>query len=33
VADLICGRQSYAGLRRRLLATFELRLMLDLLRL
>ena len=30
MADLVAGRQSYAGLRRRLLATFELRLMLEL---
>src|SRR4029453_14214235 len=29
MADLVSGRQSYAGLRRRLLATLEFRLMLD----
>jgi hypothetical protein len=29
--DLIAGRQAYRGLRRRLLATMELRLMFDLL--
>ena len=32
MADLISGRQTYRGLRRRLLSTFELRLMLDLYR-
>jgi len=30
MADLVAGRQTYAGLRRRLLGTFELRLMLEL---
>ena len=30
MADLVAGRQTYAGLRRRLLATLELRLMLEL---
>jgi len=33
MADLVSGRQTYAGLRRRLLATCELRLMADLFRL
>jgi flavin-dependent dehydrogenase len=33
MGDLIAGRQTYRGLRRRLLSTFELRLMLDLYRL
>jgi flavin-dependent dehydrogenase len=33
MADLVSGRQSYAGLRRRLLATLELKLMVDLFRL
>ena len=33
MADLISGNQTYAGLRRRLLGTFELRLMLEFLRL
>jgi menaquinone-9 beta-reductase len=32
MADLVAGRQTYAGLRRRLLGTFELRLMLELFR-
>jgi flavin-dependent dehydrogenase len=30
MADLVAGQQTYAGLRRRLLRTFELRLMLEL---
>jgi geranylgeranyl reductase family protein len=33
MADLVSGRQTYAGLRRRLLGTFEVRLMLDFFRL
>ena len=33
MADLVAGRQTYAGLRRRLLATLEWRLMYELLRL
>jgi hypothetical protein len=32
MADLIAGRQPYRGLRRKLLATFELRLLLEYLR-